>query len=94
MSKHDDQAKHAVAVHVVSAFTLNGSDGNPADVVLDADAFHEAAMQSTAAQTGLPETTLVSRSPTEGARLDFLTPTRRIAHCGHATIAAFALMRA
>ncbi|MCR8827862.1 PhzF family phenazine biosynthesis protein [Pseudosulfitobacter koreensis] len=94
MSKHDKQARHAVAVHVVNAFTLNGSGGNPAGVVLDADALNEAAMQSIAAQTGLSEAAFVSRSPTEGARLDFFTPTRRIAHCGHATIAAFALMRA
>jgi len=94
MSKLDNQATRAVAVNIVNAFTLNGTGGNPAGVVLDADALDEAAMQSIAAQTGLSETAFVSRSPTEGARLDFFTPTRRIAHCGHATIAAFALMRA
>ena len=94
MSKLDSQATRAVAVNIVNAFTLNGTGGNPAGVVLDADALDEAAMQSIAAQTGLSETAFVSRSPTEGARLDFFTPTRRIAHCGHATIAAFALMSA
>lgn len=94
MSNTETQNGRAVAVHIVNAFTLNGTGGNPAGVVLDADGLDEAAMQSTAAQTGLSETAFVSRSPTEGARLDFFTPTRRIAHCGHATIAAFALMRA
>ncbi len=93
MSDHHDRATRAVAVHIVNAFTLNGTGGNPAGVVLDADALDAAAMQSIAAQTGLSETAFVSRSPTEGARLDFFTPTRRIPHCGHATIAAFALMR-
>lgn len=94
MSHHDDQATRAITVHIVNAFTVNGTGGNPAGVMLDADALNTAAMQSIAAQTGLSETAFVSRSPTEGARLDFFTPTRRIAHCGHATIAAFALMRA
>ena len=93
MSKPDNQASRAVGVHIVNAFTLNGTGGNPAGVVLDADALDTAAMQSIAAQTGLSETAFVSRSATESARLDFFTPTRRIAHCGHATIAAFALMR-
>jgi PhzF family phenazine biosynthesis protein len=94
MSKIADQAKPAVAVHIVNAFSLDGTGGNPAGVVLDADALDDASMQTIAAQTGLSETAFVSRSPTEGARLDFFTPARRIAHCGHATIAAFALMRA
>lgn len=94
MLRHDDQATRAVTVHIVNAFTVDGTGGNPAGVVLDADALNAAAMQSIAAQTELSETAFVSRSPTEGARLDFFTPTRRIAHCGHATIAAFALMRA
>ncbi len=94
MSKQDEVTRNSVLVHIVNAFTLDGTGGNPAGVVLDADALDEAAMQSIAAQTGLSETAFVSRHPTEGARLDFFTPTRRIAHCGHATIAAFALMRA
>lgn len=94
MSHHEDHATRTVAVNIVNAFTLNGTGGNPAGVVLDADALDPEAMQFIAAQTGMSETAFVSRSRTEGARLDFFTPTRRIAHCGHATVAAFALMRA
>jgi PhzF family phenazine biosynthesis protein len=94
MPTHENATGSAVPVHIVNAFTLDGSGGNPAGVVLDADDLDEAAMQSVAAQTGLSETVFVSRSLTEGARLDFFTPTRRIAHCGHATVAAFTLMRA
>jgi PhzF family phenazine biosynthesis protein len=34
----------------------------------------------------------VSRSRSEGFKLDFFTPKRRIAHCGHATIATFSYL--
>jgi len=94
MLKHENDTGNTVQVHIVNAFTQDGTGGNPAGVVLDADDLDDSAMQFIAARTGLSETAFVSRSPTEGARLDFFTPTRRIAHCGHATIAAFALMRA
>ena len=91
---HEQDTGSTVPVQIVNAFAVDGTGGNPAGVVLDADALDESAMQSIAAQTGLSETVFVSRSATEGARLDFFTPTRRIAHCGHATIAAFSLLRA
>jgi PhzF family phenazine biosynthesis protein len=94
MTRREAGTRVTVSVHIVNAFTVNGTGGNPAGVVLDADALDETAMQSIATRTGLSETAFVSRSPSAGARLDFFTPTRRIAHCGHATIAAFALMRA
>lgn len=94
MSVNEEDTRIAVRVHIVNAFAQNGTGGNPAGVVLDADDLEDSAMQFIAAQTGLSETVFVSRSLTEGARLDFFTPTRRIAHCGHATIAAFVLMRA
>lgn len=94
MPTHDQDTPADVTVQIVNAFTLDGTGGNPAGVVLDADRLDEAAMQAVAARTGLSETAFVSRSASEGARLDFFTPTRRIAHCGHATVAAFAQMRA
>ncbi|MBD9541438.1 PhzF family phenazine biosynthesis protein [Ensifer sp. ENS04] len=79
-------------VHIVNAFVKDGQGGNPAGVVVDADSLSEVQMQKIAAAAGLSETAFVSRSATEGAKLDFFTPTRRIAHCGHATIATFALL--
>ena len=94
MPSDDENTRDAVTVHIVDAFVKDGQGGNPAGVVLDADDLGEAAMRAIAARVGLSETAFVSRSRTEGARLDFFTPTRRIAHCGHATIAAFALMAA
>ncbi|WP_299641272.1 PhzF family phenazine biosynthesis protein [uncultured Ruegeria sp.] len=85
------QAKTAkeVTVEIVHGFVDGGTGGNPAGVVLDADELSEQDMQTVAARVGLSETAFVSRSETEGFKLDFFTPNRRIAHCGHATIAAF-----
>ena len=92
MSIDQENISKELAVYVVDAFVKDGQGGNPAGVVLGADLLSEADMQSIAASIGVSETAFVSRSRTEGARLDFFTPNRRIAHCGHATIAAFSLM--
>lgn len=71
---------------------LQASGGNPAGVVLDADGLSDAQMLEIAQKVGLSETAFVSRSDSEGFKLDFFTPTRRIAHCGHATIATFSYL--
>ncbi|MBF9033226.1 PhzF family phenazine biosynthesis isomerase [Rhodobacterales bacterium HKCCE2091] len=94
MTYHETDTRTSPRVHLVSAFTHDGAGGNPAGVVLDADGLTESGMQAIAARTGRSETAFVSRSDIAAARLDFFTPNRRIAHCGHATIAAFALMKA
>lgn len=82
-----------VEVHIVNAFTADGRGGNPAGVVVDADRLDTAARLAVAGRVGLSETAFVSRSEHETVRLEFFTPTRQIAHCGHATIATFALLR-
>ena len=86
------QNEHAVSANIVSGFVSNGEGGNPAGVVLEADRLSEDQMLNVAAKLGLSETAFVSASETEGFKLDFFTPTRRIAHCGHATIATFSYM--
>ena len=78
---------------IVHAFTEGGAGGNPAGVVVDADGLDAAARLRIAARVGLSETAFVSASATETVRLEFFTPTRQIAHCGHATIATFALLK-
>ncbi|UWQ29049.1 PhzF family phenazine biosynthesis protein [Leisingera sp. M523] len=70
----------------------SATGGNPAGVVLDADGLSDTQMLEIAQKVGLSETAFVSRSETEGVKLDFFTPTRRIAHCGHATIASFSYL--
>lgn len=82
-----------VAVHIVNAFPEAPGGGNPAGVVLDADALTSAQKLSIARQVGLSETAFVSASQKATLRLEFFTPARQIAHCGHATIATFSLLR-
>lgn len=82
----------AYTVNIVNAFVDGDQGGNPAGVVLEADALSAQEKQRIAQLVGLSETAFVSRSQVAGVKLEFFTPTRQIAHCGHATIAAFALL--
>ncbi len=82
-----------VPVNIVYAFTDGDAGGNPAGVVLDADVLSAAQKQAIARQVSLSETAFVSTSAQAPFKLEFFTPTRQLAHCGHATIATFALLR-
>ena len=82
-----------VKVRLVNAFVADGRGGNPAGVVLQADGLSTVQKQAIAAQVGHSETAFVSRSDSAAFKLEFFTPTRQIAHCGHATVASFALLR-
>lgn len=86
-----------ITVHTVNAFVDDqaGSTlgGNPAGVVLAADGLGADQRQALAARLGLSETVFVGASATASRRLEFFTPTQQIAHCGHATIAAYWLMQ-
>ena len=79
-------------VPVVNAFVDHGRGGNPAGVVLNAERFSPAQQQQIAARVGLSETAFVSPSSASDFTLHFWTPTRQIAHCGHATIATFSYL--
>ena len=83
-----------VSVMVVNAFTFNGEGGNPAGVVLDADQYTAEQKQEIARRGGYNETAFVSKSNQADIKLDFYTPNRQIAHCGHATVATFAYLSA
>lgn len=82
-----------IQIQIVNAFTDNGLGGNPAGVVVDADALNSEHKLRIASQIGLSETAFVSSSNSAAFKLDFFTPTRQIAHCGHATIATFGYLR-
>lgn len=82
-----------VKVEIVNAFVDGGQGGNPAGVVLDADRLSHAEKLEIAQRVGLSETAFVSSSEVATFKLEFYTPTRQIAHCGHATIATFCRMR-
>lgn len=81
-----------VSVMVVNAFTYNGEGGNPAGVVLNADQYSQAEKQEIARLVGFAETAFVSRSDVADRKLEFFTPNKQIAHCGHATVATFSYL--
>ena len=86
------KTQQSITVKIVNAFTANGSGGNPAGLVLNAGAFSIEDKIAIASAVGLSETAFVSASTVADFKLDFFTPTRQIAHCGHATIAAFSYL--
>lgn len=81
-----------VTVQIINAFVDNNKGGNPAGVVLNADNLTNEQKLKIAAKVGLSETAFVSNSKISDFKLDFFTPTRQIAHCGHATIATFSYL--
>lgn len=86
-----------VTVHTVNAFVDDQAGsaigGNPAGVVLYADGVGADQRQALAARLGLSEVVFVGTSASASRRLEFFTPTQQIAHCGHATVAAYWLMQ-
>lgn len=82
-----------IEVPIVSAFVDQNTGGNPAGVVLNAEIYSQEEKQRIASSIGLSETAFVSPSSQADFKLEFFTPTRQIAHCGHATIATFCYLR-
>ena len=82
-----------IEVPIVNAFIDEDAGGNPAGVVLNAEQFSQIQKHRIAAAVGLSETAFVSSSSSADFKLEFFTPTRQIAHCGHATIAAFSYLQ-
>lgn len=84
----------AVTVYTLDSFVKDGRGGNPAGVVLDADGLSDARMLAVARQVGFSETAFVHKSAQATCKVRFFTPTAEVDLCGHATVAAFALLRA
>lgn len=82
-----------IDVQILNAFVDNDRGGNPAGVVLNSDELSDKNKLEIAKKVGLSETAFVSNSKKSDFKLDFFTPTRQIAHCGHATIATFSYLR-
>jgi PhzF family phenazine biosynthesis protein len=82
-----------VKVNIINAFSIGETGGNSAGVVFNADNFTKEIKQSIATKAGFPETAFVSSSKIADFKLDFFTPTKQIAHCGHATIATFSYLK-
>lgn len=72
-----------------AAFTDQGSGGNPAGVLLDADGVDDSVRLAVAAQVGYSETAFVEAQGGQGQyRVRYFSPQAEVAFCGHATIAA------
>lgn len=81
-----------IEVLIINAFVDGDEGGNPAGVVLNAERFTQDEKQQIAAQVGVSETAFVSPSETADFKLDFFTPTKQVADCGHATVATFSYL--
>lgn len=78
-----------VTVNVVRAFVDDPAGGNLAGVVLNAEPLTSEVRQYVATKVGFSETAFVSRSNKADFKVDFFTPKRQIADCGHATVGTF-----
>jgi PhzF family phenazine biosynthesis protein len=90
----DPKWEHTMStqVFIVNAFTRDGAGGNPAGVVLGADALGPEEMQRIAMQMGVSETAFVSMGVVSDHDVRFFTPTSEVALCGHGTIATYATL--
>ncbi|MEA2719030.1 MAG: hypothetical protein QOJ39_894 [Candidatus Eremiobacteraeota bacterium] len=79
-------------VELVAAFTKDGAGGNPAGVVLNATALSHDQRQRVATAVGAPETAFVRHVNDAVFEVAFYTPNKQVPDCGHATVAAFALL--
>ena len=82
-----------VEVKIIHGFSIGETGGNPAGVVFNADDYSNEMKQAMARKAAFSETAFVSSSKIADYKLDFFTPTKQIAHCGHATIATFSYLK-
>ena len=81
-----------MTIYIASGFSKHNMGGNPAGVCLLGEALNEQEKLGIAKQLGFSETAYVSAGET-GFRLEYFTPAEEVPLCGHATIAAFVVMR-
>jgi len=79
-------------VYIVRAFCRDHLGGNPAGVVLE-QGFTTAQMQAIAKNLNFSETIFLSKIGPTLYKALYFTPTSSIDFCGHATVAAFGVLR-
>ena len=79
-------------VHIVHAFTKDGSGGNIAGVVLCTESYSTEQMQECAQHAGYSETAFIEIISHREQHIRFFAPTKEVALCGHATIASYSWM--
>ncbi|MEI8596450.1 PhzF family phenazine biosynthesis protein [Photobacterium sp. Hal280] len=81
-----------IDAYLVNAFTFNGTGGNPAGVVLQADHLSDDEKLTIAKAVGFSETAFVSQDDEADFAVSFFTTTDEVDFCGHATLAAFSTL--
>ncbi|EHH0682342.1 PhzF family phenazine biosynthesis protein [Vibrio vulnificus] len=82
----------AIEAFLVSSFTKDGTGGNPAGVVLHAEALSNEEKLKIAQAVGYSETAFVSRDDEVDFEVSFFTVTDEVDFCGHATLAVFSVL--
>lgn len=72
----------------VDAFTAQPFGGNPAAVVLVAEAHEDAWLQALARELNLPATAVVHRVDDDAFQIRWFSPATELALCGHGTLAS------
>jgi PhzF family phenazine biosynthesis protein len=81
-----------LALDILAAFADSPDRGNPAAVAIVDEWPEEPAMQAIAREAGLSETAFVVVGP-QGYEIRWFTPVQEVPLCGHATLAAAAVIR-
>ena len=81
-------------IYVIDSFSTGPFTGNPAAVLLDGSTLSDAQLQQIAFEMRHSETAFVlpARDPAASFHLRWLTPKAEVRFCGHATLAALAVM--
>ncbi|MDF2521743.1 MAG: PhzF family phenazine biosynthesis protein [Clostridia bacterium] len=82
-----------IIAYKLSSFAKDIYGGNPAGVVLNSGLLTEEQMMSLAKTVGYSETAFISKSDRADFKIRFFTPNSEVDLCGHATIAAFSLLK-
>ncbi len=82
-----------IKIYFVKAFTKNKAQGNPAGVIPDADNLTSDQMISIASALGFSESVFLQSSKEADYKARFFTSKQEVDLCGHATIAAFTVIR-
>ncbi len=93
MGGSQDGVAGTAGVLRLAAFDLAGAGGNPAGVVLDARGLEPASMLAIAAEVGYSETAFLTPGADPRRRgVRFFSPHAEVPFCGHATVAAAAVL--
>lgn len=81
-----------IKVYLLKSFGVDENGGNPAGVVLGADALTDKQKMHISKEVGFSETSFVEKSNLADFKVRFFTPIEEVDLCGHATIATYSLL--